>query len=181
MNYTNASLRNISRVFVVHGRDLQARNALFYFLSSIGLSPIEWSKAIAFTNKTNPFIGEVLDAAFSNAQAVLVLLTPDDEARLHKQFVQENDPEFERTFSFQARPNVLFEAGMAMGRAPDRTIFIELGQLRPFSDIAGRHTIKFDGSIEKRMELICRLQTAGCQIDLSRKIWETAGQFPIYG
>jgi hypothetical protein len=34
------------------------------------------------TGKGSPYIGEVLDAAFSNAQAVVVVLTGDDFARL---------------------------------------------------------------------------------------------------
>ena len=39
------------RVFVVHGRNAEARNAMFTFLRSIGLKPIEWDQAIALTGK----------------------------------------------------------------------------------------------------------------------------------
>ncbi len=88
-----------SHVFVVHGRDHKARDAFFAFLTAIGLRPIEWSRAITLTKKANPFIGEILDAAFSNAQAVLVLLTPDDEARLRQDFHGSNDPIYEREFT----------------------------------------------------------------------------------
>jgi predicted nucleotide-binding protein len=169
-----------SRVFVVHGRDLVARDALFALLRAIGLRPIEWSEAIKLTSKPNPFVGEVLDAAFTTAQAVVVLLTPDDEARLRPNLLGPNEPEYERELTPQARPNALFEAGMAMGRSPSRTIFVELGQLRPFSDIAGRHTVRFDGSTQKRQELAEWLRVAGCPVELSGTYWHTAGQFPDY-
>lgn len=66
-------------------------------------------------------MGEVLDAAFMNGRALVVLLTPDDVAYLHGDYAAgPGDPEAEA--KGQARPNVLFEAGMAMGRNADRTI-----------------------------------------------------------
>ena len=68
-------------VFVVHGRNTAARDALFEFLRSLDLHPLEWSEAVSATGKASPYIGEILDAAFSRAHAVLVLFTPDDEAR----------------------------------------------------------------------------------------------------
>ena len=164
-------------LFVVHGRNRTARDALFTFLRSIGLHPLEWSEAIAATGKSSPYIGEILDAAFSIAQAVIVLMTPDDEARLRDPFRQSDDPPYEAQLTPQARPNVLFEAGMAMGRSPDRTVLVELGLLRPFSDIAGRHTIKLDDSTQRRQQLANRLQTAKCRVNLSGTDWHTAGDF----
>jgi predicted nucleotide-binding protein len=164
-------------VFVVHGRNLDARNSLFRFLRSIGLRPLEWSQAVTATGKASPFIGEILDSAFSNAQAVVVLFTPDDEAHLRDQFRGANEPAYETELTGQARPNVLFEAGMAMGRNPDRTIIVELGTLRPFSDIAGRHTVRLSNESVARQELAQRLDTAGCPIDLSGRDWHTEGDF----
>src|SRR5215468_9339290 len=66
------------KVFVVHGRNRKARTAMFTFLRAIGLAPIEWSEAVKLTGEASPYIGNVLDAAFNAAQAVVVLLTPDD-------------------------------------------------------------------------------------------------------
>ena len=113
-------------VFVVHGRNNHARDALFQFLRALDLHPLEWSEAVRSTGKGSPYIGEILDAAFSRAHAVVVLFTPDDEARLKAEFRIEGDPPHETGFSGQARPNVLFEAGMAMSRTEDRTVLIEL-------------------------------------------------------
>ena len=66
------------KVFVVHGRNIEARDALFAFLRAIDLHPIEWEEAIAMADDTTPYIGDVLDHAFAKAQAAVVLLTGDD-------------------------------------------------------------------------------------------------------
>lgn len=160
-------------VFVIHGRNEPARAALFTFLRSIGLKPIEWSQAIAMTGTASPYIGEVLDAAFSAAQAIVVLETPDDIAYLHPSLTYPDDPECEA--QPQPRPNVLFEAGMAMGRDPRRTVIVELGKIRVFSDIHGRHVVRLDNSVTKRQDLAARLESAGCAVDLSGRDWHNAG------
>ncbi len=165
------------QVFVVHGRNQKARDAIFAFLRSIGLQPLEWNEAVLATGKASPYIGEILDAAFSQAGAVVVLMTPDDEARLRERFVSANDPPHETELTGQARPNVIFEAGMAMGRDADRTVLIELGSLRPFSDIGGRHVIRLDDRTQRRQELAQRLQSAGCPVNLDGTDWHTAGDF----
>jgi predicted nucleotide-binding protein len=169
-NYTNSL-----NVFVVHGRNLNIRDAMFQFLRSIGLKPIEWSQAVSETGKASPYIGEVLDKAFNMAQAVIVLMTPDDEGKLNQKFQKADDLEHERTLTPQARLNVVFEAGLAMGRDQKRTLLLEFGKLRPFSDIGGRHVLRMNNSSAKRQELAQRLQTAGCAVDLSGTDWHTCG------
>lgn len=165
------------KVFIVHGRNGKARDALFAFLRAIGLHPLEWSEAVKATGRPSPYIGEVLDQAFSTAQAAVVLFTPDDEARLKELLRSADDPPHETELTGQARPNVLFEAGMAMGRNENRTILVELGSLRPFSDIAGRHTIRLDNTSQRRQELAQRLQAADCPVNLDGVDWHTAGDF----
>jgi Predicted nucleotide-binding protein containing TIR-like domain len=164
-------------VFVVHGRNTAARTAMFQFLRAIGLRPREWSQAVADTGKAMPYIGEVLDAAFSKAKAVVVLMTPDDEARLREEYRGPGDPPHETELAPQARPNVIFEAGMAMGRAPDRTVIVEVGEVRPFSDVGGRHVVRMDDSSERRQELAQRLRDAGCDVDLGGTDWHREGAF----
>ena len=169
---------NPSRVFVIHGRNEVMRRALFDFLRAIDLKPIEWSEAVALTGKPSPFVGEILDAAMLYAQAILVLFTGDDQARLRDEILWVNDPVYEREATPQSRPNVIFEAGMALGRYPERTILVQVGTLRPFSDIAGRHLIRLKNTSKSRQELALRLQLAGCQVDLSGTDWHDAGAFP---
>ena len=164
-------------VFVVHGRNNIARDALFTFLRSIGLVPLEWSEAVQATGKTLPYTGEVLKVAFSRAHAIVVLFTPDDEARLREPFKNASDPPHEVELTGQARPNVLFEAGMAMGHRKERTVLVELGSLRPFSDIGGLHLIRLDNTTQRRQELAQRLEAARCPVNRDGTDWHTAGDF----
>lgn len=164
-------------VFVVHGRNLKARDAMFEFLHALDLHPIEWSEAVAATKTGTPYIGTVLDHAFSEARAIVVLFTPDDEARLRRKFRQTDDSVDETQLTGQARPNVLFEAGLAMGRDPVHTIMVEVGKLRRFSDIDGLHVVRLDGSPESRSELAGRLESAGCAVNRKGTRWLRAGRF----
>lgn len=166
------------KVFVVHGRNESARAAMFAFLRSLGLQPIEWSQAVAATGEASPYIGTVLDSAFAAAQAVVVMMTPDEIAYLRNEYSSgESDPE--REPAAQARPNVLFEAGMAMGHDAKRTVLVELGAMRPFSDVAGRHMLRMTNAPERRKELAQRLKTAGCQVDTTGSDWLTSGEFTV--
>ncbi|MEI2649195.1 MAG: nucleotide-binding protein [Dermatophilaceae bacterium] len=165
--------RDARKVFVIHGRNEPARASFFAFLRAIGLEPIEWAEAIHATGQGSPYIGEVLDAAFEGAQAVVVLQTPDDVSYLHESLTFPGDPECKP--QMQPRPNVLFEAGMAFGRNPDRTILVELGQVKAFSDIHGRHVLRLDNSVKKRQDLANRLRTAGCDVNVTGSDWHEAG------
>jgi predicted nucleotide-binding protein len=163
-------------VFVVHGRNDDARRAMFEFLRSIDLKPIEWERALELTGKASPYIGEVLDVAFGHARAVVVLMTPDEIAYLQPRYGHgDTDPETQP--AAQACPNVLFEAGMALGRNPDRTVLVELGEVRRFSDVAGRHAIRLSNEPTKRQDLANRLRTAGCPVETVGSDWHSAGDF----
>ena len=89
---------NARIVFVVHGRNPVARDALFEFLRAIDLHPLEWSEAVRATGGASPYIAEILDTAFSRAQAVVVLLTPDDDARLRQQLWEASESPHETFF-----------------------------------------------------------------------------------
>ena len=167
------------KVFVVHGRNKKLAKDVFSFLRALGLHPLEWEEAIAGTGKASPYVGEVLDYAFSAAAAIIVLLSPDDEVRLSPDLLSKEDGPDEKEVRWQARPNVLFEAGMAMGRNPRRTLLIEVGQTKRFSDVGGRHTIRLADDAAKRNAVAGRLRTAGCAVSTSGEDWLTAGSFEI--
>ncbi len=141
---------------------------MFAFVRAIGLEPIAWEKALAKTGSAAPYVGVVLERAFSEAQAVVVLVTGDDVVRLGTRYAEPHDGPDETSPTAQARPNVLFEAGMAFGRNPDRTVLVALGRTRPFSDVAGRHILYIRNDVKQRQGLAERLKTAGCEVDTEK-------------
>jgi predicted nucleotide-binding protein len=166
------------RVMVVYGRDGEARRAMFDYLRALDLVPGEWRKLVAETEKATPYVGEVLDLAFQQARAVVVLLTPDDEAKLRDGLMNERDQDYERELTPQARPNVLFEAGMAFGIHPDRVVLVELGTLRPFSDVFGRHVVRLGDDAGPLREIASRLKAAGCAVNEDGDDWADPKRFP---
>jgi len=175
-----ASKKRKDAVFVVHGRDKEARKELSSFLGSLHIYIIEWEKALALTKKGSPYIGEVIDAGLDHAQAIVVLMTPDDEAKLRDSLVEKSDPAFERKLTGQPRQNVIFEAGMAFGKYKDTTILVQIGKLRTMSDVSGVHTVHLTNSPASRRLLIGKLRTTGVTLDDTGNNWLTAGDFDSF-
>jgi len=124
----------------------------------------------------NPFIGQVLDTAFEQVDALVVLFSPDDEVRLKDQFQKAGEANTEGQLRGQARPNVIFEAGMALGRHPEKTIMVQVGEMKSFSDIAGRHMVHLDNSFERRNDFALRLGKL-CKVDTTGTDWTKSGDF----
>ncbi len=176
---TQRSRRRTGPIFVAHGRNDAAREALFTFLFALGLEPHPWSKLLATTPEPTPETATVVVRGLARACAIVVLLTGDDEARLHSGLLRVDDPAEEGELMPQARQNVLFEAGMALSRYPERTILVRLGPLRLFSDVRGLYIINLVGDLKSRQELADALQKAGCAVNLSGSGWHSAGDFSL--
>ena len=125
---------NRKAVMIIYGHDRQANDALFAWLRAIGLQPGEWSQLIRASGSASPFIGEVLDKALRDVQAVIAFFTPDE-------YVTAAGARQDRG-RLQAPPNVLIEAGMALITHPTRTIIAVLGDQELPSDLAGRHYVR---------------------------------------
>lgn len=164
------------RVIVVHGRDEEVRKDLFRLLRSLDLLPIEWSKAILATGKGAPTIGDILDALFANAAAVVVLLTPDDLVSLSSRLRKTTDPPYESEGVGQPRPNVFYEAGLAVARFRDSTVFVKVGKVKVPSDIDA-HVTRLTNSSKSRHEFMTKLRAAGCDVDTEGSEWLTEGDF----
>ena len=90
---------------VVHGRNTKAREAMFDFLRSLELRPIEWEDAVSAAGGGSPYTGQIAKTAIEQAGAVIVLLTGDDLAQLRPVYLREDDTNDERTLTQQVRPN----------------------------------------------------------------------------
>jgi predicted nucleotide-binding protein len=134
---TAAFAANRKAVMVIYGHDTAANTALFDWLRSIGLQPQEWSQLIHASGSASPYIGQVLDQTLRNVQAVIAFFTPDERVT-----AAATPPGGEGAWRFQARPNVLIEAGMALSTHPTRTILAVLGTQELPSDLAGRHYVR---------------------------------------
>src|SRR5260370_10241561 len=134
---------------------------------------VEWFHE---TGCGSAYVGDVLRRGFREAQAFVVLMTPDDEARLREGLRGKDEEEYEINLTLQPRQNVTYEAGMAMGIDERRTILVQLGKIRPMSDTLGRHIIRLDDSPQRRKALAQRLAAAKCPIDLHRDDSLTAAQ-----
>jgi predicted nucleotide-binding protein len=151
-------------VFVVHGRDEQARVALFGFLEALGLHPLDWETLVAATGSTAPYLRDVIMQGIAMAQAAVVLMTPEDVVRLHPELHQADEDNHETVETMQARPNVILELGMALATYADRTIVLYAGRHRPMADLNGLNYVTLNGSGECLDKVTSRLKTAGCQL-----------------
>jgi hypothetical protein len=165
-----------ANVVVVHGRDSGLRDGMFQFLRSIGLTPVEWNEAVRRTGRGTPYTGEVVDALFHEAQAVIVILSPDERVELRPDLKTQDSVD---DSGWQPRPNVFIEAGMSLARDEAHTILVQIGAVRQASDLLGRNSVHLDGSPTTRNDLIERLRTAGCAVSTVGNDWLRVGNFTI--
>jgi hypothetical protein len=161
-------------VMVIYGQDEAIRADMFSFLRALGLKPIEWNAAVMRTGKASPYVGKILTAAFGMAQAFLVLFTPDEEVKLRVELRKAADAD---EHGFQARPNVVLEAGMALATDEARTILVEIGKVRGLSDLGGRHIVRLDNTPARRNDLVQRLKIAGYLPNTDGTDWISQGNF----
>lgn len=98
-------------VFIVHGRDKSALDALRVLLQSRGINPV----TLGDQARTGEALLQKLEEIMANCCAGFVLLTPDDVGRLKS----------DKKGGLRARQNVLFEGGLLYRRfGPSRVSFL---------------------------------------------------------
>src|SRR5262249_50087720 len=148
--------------------------------ASIGITPMEWDHAIkAAKGGANPIVGDVINQAMERVQGVMVLFSPDEEAKIKPRLASDKDKKKGLHLrGFQPRPNVIFEAGLALGAHSDKTVLVQVGDLRDISDIAGKHLVHLSNSFTDRKRLADRLESKlKFKIDLTGTTWQTVGNF----
>jgi hypothetical protein len=171
---------NPKKVFVVHGRHSRINDDFFSLLQALHLEPVGWSEAaVSVSGKVGPYFGEILSSTFSQAQAAVILLMPDDLVISKKPSHCENGEADEKTPFSQPGANVIFQAGLFFGHNPQRTVIIEIEQLTPFSKIHGGQILHLDNSFIQRQELAYRLRAAGCNVNTDGSDWLSVGNFQV--
>ena len=144
-----------SAVFIVHGQDDAAREAVARFISKLDLQPIILHEQ-ASQGRT---IVEKLEAHGGVAFAV-VLLTPDDLGGPKGANLQP-----------RARQNVVLELGYFLGRLRRQNVCaLYRGDLELPSDYMGVIYSPYDGAGGWRLQLAKELKAAGLDVDMNKAL-----------
>lgn len=144
-------LRDRTKVMLIHGRDAEVRDAVGQFMHALGLVPVPWNALHEQTGMSRADVALAFRAALDIVQVAIVLLSPTD-----------ND---------QPSANVLFEAGLAMGIAPSRTVLVSVGEVVLPSDLAGLNILRLTNTAASRNALRVRLAAAGCGVSTPGSEW----------
>ena len=142
-----------SKVFIVYGHDIQAREQLELLLRRLQLEPIVLQNI--------PGSGDTLIEKLeklTGADFACVLLTPDDEGRKRDEATNLRP---------RARQNVVLELGMVLARLGRKrvAILVKGGDIERPSDISGLIYIPFSNHVnEAKNNLATNLQEAGFAI-----------------
>ncbi len=163
------------RVFVISGRNDEAVDAFNNYLRAMGLEPVEFERVRAELGGTAE-IARIVKAGMDRAHAVLALVTPEEFAALHPKHRGKNE-EPRMISRWQARPNVIFEAGMAFARDRDRFAFVIAGEAQLFTDVDGIHVFRMSNSATgPRTTLAHTLKAMGCAVNDSLQ-FQRVGDF----
>ena len=162
-------------IFVVKGRSSEAIAALEEMLRTLDLRIIDWEEAVEREGSPSPYVGDIVFTGLKMADAVLVVLTPDDLVLLRPDLLDKDDGHIEQILQGQPRPNVLYEAGIADAYGRNRTVIVEIGPVKSFSDIYGRSVVRYNGSPQQRKVLVERLRRACLEPNTTGTAWLTEG------
>lgn len=152
------SAPNDGSIFVVHGRDHEARDQLELVLRRLGLEPF----VLQVTGGGGDTLIEALERQIGkSAQSSfgIVLATPDDLGYLKSETPEDAKP--------RARQNVIMEMGMLLASLTrKRCAILQKGYVEMPSNMGGVITIPFNDHVREAVpKLVQRLQEAGFKLD----------------
>jgi len=163
------AMKEPPKVFVVHGRDLGAKEEVARFLEKLGLSTV----VIAERGRGTETLVESIERGASAADFAVVVLTPDDLGIAKKNFDgAKTDAAKVALLKPRARQNVVFELGYLMGvlgRA--RVCALRKGGLELFSELSDMHGVfcpEMDVGGGWKNKIAQALKIAGFDVDMNR-------------
>jgi predicted nucleotide-binding protein len=144
------------KVFIVHGRDEEAKSVVARFLSGCDLEAIILHEQPDRGRTIIEKFEQTADVAFA-----VVLITPDDEGRL------KGDADMHD----RGRQNVILELGYFIGRlGRERVCSLVRGNVELPSDYAGVVYTPMDAAGAWKMLLARELRAAGLPVDLNKAL-----------
>ena len=146
-----------NEVFIVHGRDNEAKETVARFVEKLGLKATILHEQ---PNKGRTIIEKLEDCA-DEAGFAIVLLTPDDVGTLKDNVNGRGEP--------RARQNVVFELGYFMGKlGRERVCPLFKEEIQKPSDIDGIVYVPMDDTDGWKLRLGQEMKNAGFAIDMNK-------------
>ena len=141
------------RVFVVHGRDVGAKDRVRTFLNQLNLEPVILDE--------QPSGGQTVIEKFegnTDVDFAVVLLTPDDTGNLAG---SSGEPKP------RARQNVIFELGFFVGKlGRSRVCVLHKGEVDIMSDYHGVIYVPLNDA-DWKLKLATEIESAGMNVDMN--------------
>ncbi|MDB2092528.1 TIR domain-containing protein [Clostridium paraputrificum] len=151
-SYENGT--NKKDIFIVHGRDNEAKIEVARFVEKIGYNPIILHEKATLGKTIIEKIEEYSKVGFA-----IVLYTPCDEGGLVG----------EDLLKPRARQNVVFEHGYLIGRIGRKNVCaLVKGEVEKPNDISGVVYIDMDGNGGWKLSIVKEMVAAGYEVDLSK-------------
>ena len=142
-------------VFIVHGHDIEVKEAVSHVITKLGLEPVLLSEE----SNSGKTIIEKLEY-YGRVGYAIILLTPCDKGKAAT----------EKTYNLRARQNVNAEMGFFIGLlGRDKVSILRRGNVEIPSDFKGLGYISYDNSSWK-FELARELKSAGYNVDANKLI-----------
>ena len=145
-----------SKVFIVHGHDDAAKEAVARFVEKIGFEAIILHEQASSGNTIIEKIEEYTNVGFG-----IVLYTPCDVGALQGQEKDDLKP--------RARQNVVFEHGYLIGKiGRENVCALVKGNIETPNDISGVVYIKMEGEKEWKYKVADEMKESGYNVDLTK-------------